>query len=92
MLTETQMADRLALIKDVAERRNRVKKIVAKGKAVKRYSDEHVATRKPTQNLTEKYDGGSNELHYTDASKYAKEFYGERYHQTTRFDNDWGDY
>mgnify|MGYP006000658473 CR=1 FL=1 len=80
MLTETQMADRLALIKDVAERRNRVKKIVAKGKAVKRYSDDHVAARKPTQNLTEKYDGGSNE------------FYGERYHQTTRFDNDWGDY
>ena len=54
MLTETQMADRLALIKDVAERRNRVKKIVAKGKAVKRYSDDHVAGRKPTQNLTEK--------------------------------------
>jgi hypothetical protein len=47
--------------------------------------------KKPTQNLTEKYDG-YNENHYTDASKYAKEHYGERYNQTTRFDNDWGDY
>ena len=29
------------------------------------------------------------EFHYTDASKYAKEYYGEVYHETTRFDNDW---
>ena len=27
--------------------------------------------------------------HYTDASKYAAEYYGEVYHATTRFDNDW---
>ena len=29
------------------------------------------------------------EFHYTDASKYAQEYYGEVYHETTRFDNDW---
>lgn len=31
-------------------------------------------------------------LYYTDASKYAEEFYGETYRATTAFDNDWGDY
>ena len=29
------------------------------------------------------------EFYYTDASKYAQEYYGEVYHETTRFDNDW---
>jgi len=27
--------------------------------------------------------------HYTDASKYANEYYGSVYRETTRFDNDW---
>lgn len=31
-------------------------------------------------------------LYYTDASKYAEEFYGETCRATTRWDNDWGDY
>ena len=29
------------------------------------------------------------EFYYTDASKYAQQYYGETYHETTRFDNDW---
>ena len=29
------------------------------------------------------------EFYYTDASKYAEQYYGETYHETTRFDNDW---
>jgi hypothetical protein len=29
------------------------------------------------------------DFHYTDASKYAKKYYGETYRETTRFDNDW---
>ena len=32
------------------------------------------------------------EMHWTDASKYAKQYYGETYHETTRHDSDWGDY
>ena len=96
MLTETQMADRLAMIKEVAEKRNRQSVLKAslakKASAVKGWMDEvEKPAKAPTQNLTEKYDG-YNEHHYTDASKYAKEHYGERYNQTTRFDNDWGDY
>lgn len=31
----------------------------------------------------------SEEFHWSDAPKYAKEWYGEVYHETTRFDNDW---
>lgn len=27
--------------------------------------------------------------HYTDASKYANQYYGDVYHATTRYDNDW---
>lgn len=33
-----------------------------------------------------------DERYYTDASKYANEYYGEVFRETTRFDNDWGDY
>ena len=99
MLTETQMAERLATIKAVAEKQNAQKVRIAAIKAksnrvvswVNTVDEVEKPKRKPTQNLTEKYDGQS-ELHWTDASKYAKEFYGERHYQTTRFDNDWGDY
>ncbi len=34
-----------------------------------------------------KVDGG--ELYWSDASKYAGEYYGEVFRETTRFDNDW---
>jgi hypothetical protein len=27
--------------------------------------------------------------HYTDASRYAEEYYGDRMRQTTRYDDDW---
>ena len=96
MLTETQMADRLAMIKEVAEKRNRQAsmktRLAKKASAVKGWMDEvEKPAKAPTQNLTERYDG-YNENHYTDATQYAKEYYGERYNQTTRFDNDWGDY
>jgi hypothetical protein len=96
MLTETQLAERRATIKVVAEKQKaqqtRIAAIKAKAARVVSWVDEvEKPKRKPTQNLTEKYDGQS-ELHWTDASKYAKEFYGERHYQTTRFDNDWGDY
>lgn len=34
----------------------------------------------------------NEDFYYTDASKYAKQYYGETFHETTRHDNDWGDY
>lgn len=36
--------------------------------------------------------GVDESMHYTDASKYADKYYGETFRETTRFDNDWGDY
>lgn len=33
-----------------------------------------------------------DERYWTDASKYAQEYYGDVYKTTTKFDNDWGDY
>ena len=32
------------------------------------------------------------EFYWSDAPKYAQQYYGEVYHETTRHDNDWGDY
>jgi hypothetical protein len=32
------------------------------------------------------------EFYWSDAPKYAQQYYGETYHETTRHDNDWGDY
>ena len=31
----------------------------------------------------------NEDFYYTDASKYAKKYYGETFYETTRFDNDW---
>lgn len=41
-------------------------------------------TREEREQVTE------DERYWTDASKYANEYYGDVYKQTTRFDNDWG--
>ncbi len=98
MLTETQMDNRLEMIRKVAKKLDRRAAFKAR---VKAKAAQHVSwmdevekpAKKPTQNISELHDDTSkNPNYYTDASKYAKEHYGERYHQTTRFDNDWGDY
>tara|TARA_B100000902_G_scaffold270347_1_gene256187 strand:- start:29 stop:244 length:216 start_codon:yes stop_codon:yes gene_type:complete len=31
----------------------------------------------------------NNINHYTDATRYANEYYGDTFHHTTRLDNDW---
>lgn len=89
-LTQAQMDDRLALIKKTVERKKKFAKIIAKGKKVRRYVDEEeLAPSWRRGNLTEKYDGGQSEIHWTDASKYANKYYGDVAYQTTRYDNDW---
>ena len=38
-----------------------------------------------------RYNGLTNDdFYYTDGSKYAEQYYGDRYRQTTSLDNDWG--
>jgi len=68
--------ERLALIKKVAKRFN---------KKLKRNQN----VRKTETDYMDKYDNGTNIHAWTDASKYAEEYYGETYRQTTQYDNDW---
>ena len=70
------MEERLALIRKLSKKLN---------KKVKRNS----RVRKTETYYMDKYDNGENIHAYTDASKYAEEYYGERYRQTTQYDNEW---
>lgn len=84
MLTEKQMADRLALIKKVAKRRDTMAKVKAKSARV-------IDTVKPQPRKMPEIDipRESNIYRYTDESKYAAQYYGETMYHTTKFDNDW---
>ena len=84
MTVATTYEDRIALIKKIAQRRNKMAKI-------------KVQTQKITETVNYKTGPkeieipkeGSNMYAWTDASKYAKEYYGDVMYETTRFDNDW---
>ena len=76
LTTATDQADRIALIKEVAERFN--KKIKRNNKV-----------RKSETHYMDKYDNGNNINAWTDERSYANEYYGERMRQTTFHDNDW---
>ena len=49
-------------------------------------------TKQRNARRTEKSPLRNEDFYYTDASKYAEEYYGETYRATTGLDNDWGDY
>lgn len=91
-----QKAERLAMIKAAAKKFNRRKELRARLEAgaqrVRKWTDEvEKPARKAAAAKFDKVIDGYNENHnhWTDASSYAKEYYGDRMHQTTRFDNDW---
>jgi len=69
-------AERIAVIRHHAEKFN---------KKVKR---NHNIKRTETS-FMDKYADDTNINHWTDASKYANEYYGDTMRATTRFDNDW---
>jgi len=93
MKTAVTNADRMALIKEVHDRRKKMsnikqksKNLMSRPKATREFADITIA-RNTDENIN----------HYTDPSKYAKEYYGDILHETTRHDNpgvgeDWGDY
>lgn len=102
MMTNAQKADRLALIKDVhekieAEKRSNATfkaKLKAKSKIVSA-SPARKVRKSEVKDLTEaffksidKMDENHNQ--WTDASKYADQYYGETMRETTKYDNDWG--
>lgn len=72
--------DRMALIKEIAERRNKLSQVKTKTRTMKAPRVKRDYMDVPTE---------SNIYQYTDASKYAKEYYGETHFETTRYDNDW---
>ena len=88
MKIATTYEERMALIKEVAERKKNLARIKAQSKTVLRKAPK--AKRKLMDVPGE--DTSKNPMYWTDASKYANEYYGETFRATTQFDNDWGDY
>lgn len=95
-MTAQQKADRLALIKEIAEKRNRraafKAKLTAQRSVVRRYTDEVEKPKRKSKDdafyaQLDKMDENYNT--WTDASQYAKKYYGETMRETTKFDNDW---
>lgn len=79
-------AERLALIKKVHARRQKLQAVKAKTAKVRDYTQSF----KKSKDLSEMpLPRETNIYAYTDASKYANEYYGETMRETTRFDNDW---
>ena len=92
MTTVMTKEQRLAIIKAAADKvaaRNQFKNKVRKGtnavkstaRTIRREKDEKFDA------MMDKMDENYN--HWTDAEKYAKEYYGDVYSDTTRYDNDW---
>lgn len=80
-------AERMALIRLTAQ------KFKAKQKVQAKFQRDEGPNR-PKKDVAEidKIDEqrfNRDERLWTDASKYADEYYGETFRQTTRFDNDW---
>ena len=69
-------SERLAVIREHAENFN---------KKLKR----NQRVRKTETVSLDKYTNQENINHWTDASQYANQYYGDVYRQTTRYDNDW---
>ena len=83
MTISTNKAERLALIKKIAERRTKMANVKRKTRALK-------PQIKKSKNLTNMpLPKETNIYQWTDASSYAKQYYGETMYETTRYDNDW---
>jgi hypothetical protein len=80
MTIATTYDDRIALIKKIAERKKKLATVKAKTRKVRAPKVDRSFMDIPKE---------SNIYQWTDASKYAKEYYGETMYETTRFDNDW---
>ena len=75
-MTPSQKADRLAMIREAGAKMNQK---VRRNASVKRTET----------SFMDKFTDQENINQWTDASEYAKEYYGETLHYTTKFDNDW---
>ena len=97
MMTNAQKADRLALIKAVHQKRMAKaaefkKTQKAKSAKVRDYTDiVETPKRQKSKSIFDmdisRMDDNHNQ--WTDASKYADQYYGDTMRETTKFDNDW---
>ena len=88
MAIATTYDERISLIKEIAERRNKMAKIKAESKKARKVMLKARKNRKdPLSYLNVKEEDNPN--HWTDGSKYVKEYYGETMFETTRYDNEW---
>jgi hypothetical protein len=72
-----------------------LKKELSKFRAAEQRKQESFMKKQARQARVKREDKSmlrEEEFHYTDAPKYAQQYYGETYYETTRHDNDWGDY
>jgi hypothetical protein len=95
-MTAEQKAARLELIKAVAAKVEKRKAFKARQAAnaakVRRWTDVEEKPRRSAKaaefdRMIEKLDENHNA--WTDAPKYAEQYYGEVMRETTKFDNDW---
>jgi hypothetical protein len=97
IMIATTQADRIAMITAIAEKRkNEAARKVRLAAVRKKTANVKIVARKKRtaddKKLADFTGSQENINHYTDASKYAKTYYGETLHETTRHDTDWGNY
>lgn len=80
MTIATSYDERMALIKKIDQRNKKLAAVKKKTRKVRAPKVDRSFMDIPKE---------SNMYQWTDASKYAKEYYGETMYHTTRFDNDW---
>lgn len=80
MTIATSYDERMALIKKIDQRNKKLAAVKKKTRKIRAPKVDRSFMDVPKE---------SNMYQWTDASKYAKEYYGETMYHTTRFDNDW---
>lgn len=80
MTIATTYDERMNLIKKIDQRRKKMASVKKRTRKVRPPKVDRSFMEVPKE---------SNMYQWTDASKYAKEYYGETLYHTTRFDNDW---
>lgn len=84
-MTEDQKALRYRMIKSIAERNKKMKEVKRRSKNV----IQNMPKPKKKKDEYAQFYSNDNVNHWTDASKYAKQYYGETLHETTKWDNEW---
>ena len=83
MKTATTHDERINLIREIAERRKKMTRDKKQSKVLPK------KVNKVKRDFMDVPKEGDNVYAWTDASKYAQQYYGETLYETRRFDNEW---